>query len=281
MTIAGPLLPALRPVAVDADYRSPYSVQFHEPPERRLAGLDRAPWCDPHAQARVTFEHWYTPATRSRWGAWGPPARRYPPPADRFRGRLARERVLGVAAALIGLDYQHHHVPGWSPPAGWPHKPVRSGRRGPGLDCSNYVGFVYSYALGIDLPTGVVAQSELHRSSTEGSLLSHRVRVIEPAGDGSLVAALEPADILYIRSDAGVVSHCVLWLGDCGVGPGPTPLIIDCGGGGRLDADGVEIPAGVRIRPYRRTGWYAKCAAYAHRIVPDDPADRRRRNRRG
>lgn len=182
---------------------------------------------------------------------------------------MARERLLLVAAALIGLDYQHHHTPSWSPPDDWPHKPVRSGRRGHGLDCSNYVGFVYSFALGIDLPTGVVAQSELHRSVSERSVLTHRIRVIERADYDSFVAALEPADILYIRSDAGDVSHCVLWLGDCGHGPGSTPLIIDCGGGGRLDAGRAEIPAGVRIRPYRRTGWYARSTAYAHRIVAD------------
>ena len=107
---------------------------------------------------------------------------RYPPPVDRPHGRLARERVVTVAAALIGLDYQHHHVPSWAPPADWPHKPVRSGRRGPGMDCSNFIGFVYSYALGVDLPTGVGAQSELHRSISEGSLFSRRVQVL-PAGD--------------------------------------------------------------------------------------------------
>lgn len=269
MTLAGPALAALRPIPVEPTYRSPYSVRFREPAERLLAGLDDAPWSDPHAQARVPFDLWYTPATRSHWGSWGPPARRYPPPATRFRGRLARERLLVVAAALIGLDYQHHHIPSWSPPDGWPHKPVRSGRRGPGLDCSNYIGFVYSFALGMDLPTGVVAQSELHRSASGRSLLTHPIRVIEPANYDSFVAALEPADILYIRSDAGDVSHCVLWLGDCGHGPGSTPLIIDCGGGGRLDAGGAEIPAGVRIRPYRRTGWYARSTAYAHRIVAD------------
>lgn len=249
-------------------YRSPYSMRFATSVAERLAGFDQMPWCAAQAQGRVPIEQWYTPSTRTRWGSWGPPAWRYPAGPVPARGRPARERVLTVAAALIGLDYQHHHVPSWSPPAEWPHKPVRSGRRGPGLDCSNYVAFVYSFALGVDLPTGVVAQSELHRSSTAGSLLPHRVQVVENADHDSFVATLEPADILYVRSDAGVVSHCVLWLGDCGVGPRATPLIIDCGGSGRVDADRVEIPAGVRLRPYRRTGWYARNTAYAHRIIP-------------
>lgn len=199
-------------------------MQFSRPAHERTANFDQAPWCDPRAQARVPFEQWYTESTRARWGSWGPPAMRYPPPVDRPHGRLARERVVTVAAALIGLDYQHHHVPSWAPPADWPHKPVRSGRRGPGMDCSNFIGFVYSYALGVDLPTGVGAQSDLHRSTSEGSLFSRRVQVL--------------------------------------------PLVIDSGGGGRIDAHRNEIPAGVRIRPYRRTGWYARSTVYAHRIIP-------------
>lgn len=269
MTTMTPPLAVLRPPDAEPGYRTPYSLRYSVPAADRLVGFDRPPWNDPAAQARVPFADWYSGEVRSRWGSWGPPARRFPAPGRRFRGRVAQERVLTVAAALIGLDYQHHHVPAWTPPAGWPHKEVRSGRRGAGLDCSNFVGFVYSYALGVDLPTGVVAQSELHRSATEGSLLSHRVRVIERSDDTAFRAALEPADILYIRSDVGAISHCVLWLGDCGAGPRDTPLILDCGGGGRLDASGAEIPAGVRIRPYRRTGWYARSTAWAHRIVTD------------
>ena len=269
MTIAGAAVPGLQPENVDSGYRSPYSVRFSTPLGDRLAGLDGPPWNDPRAQARVPADEWYSLRTRERWGSWGPPARRYPAPAVPLRGRLARERVVAVAAALIGLDYQHHHVPCWSPPAGWPHKPVRSGRSGPGLDCSNFIGFLYSYALGIDLPTGVVAQSEIHRSAGEGSFFSHRVRSV-PAGDyDAFVAALEPADILSIHSEAGVVSHAVLWLGDCGVGPGATPLVLDSGSSGLLDAERVAIPAGVRIRPYRRAGWYAQRTVFAHRIIPD------------
>lgn len=262
-------LPGLAPVNAVAGYSSPYGVQFSTPAADLLAGFDESPWADPREQARVPFTEWYSAATRTRWGAWGPPARRYPAPAGRLRGRLARERVVAVAAALIGLDYQHHHVPLWNPPAGWPQKVVRSGRRGPGVDCSNFVGFVYSYALGIDLPTGVVAQSQLHRSGTEGSLLTHRVRVVPHADHDQFVASLQPADILYLHSDTGGISHAVLWLGDCVTGPGSTPLVIDSGGGGMLDHHRAGIPAGVRIRPYRRVGWYARNTVYAHRIIPD------------
>jgi cell wall-associated NlpC family hydrolase len=146
---------------------------------------------------------------------------------------------------------------------------VRSGRRGAGLDCSNFAGFVFSYALGIDLPTGVVAQAEPHRSVAEGALAFSPVGVVHATDFDTFTAQLEPADIVYIRSDAAVVSHAVLWLGDCGVGPNATPLVLDAGGTGRTDFDRTPIPAGVRIRPYRRTGWYARNTAHAHRIVPE------------
>lgn len=280
----GPELPALAPTDVAPDYRSPYTVRWTVPAAERLAGFEQAPWHAPEEQARVPRDQWYSVATRTRWGPWGPPARRYPSPGARLRGRPARERVLTVAAALSGTDYQHHHVPGWSPPVDWPQHPVPSGRRGPGLDCSNYIGFVYSYALGIDLPTGVVAQSELHRSSSAGSLLTHRVAHLacptDPAGATgptspgpdarqAFLDALRPADILYLRNNSGVIAHAVLWLGDCGSGPNGVPLVIDCGSSGILDARRVEIPAGVRIRPYRPAGWYARNTAHAHRIVPD------------
>ncbi|MBM9466610.1 NlpC/P60 family protein [Nakamurella leprariae] len=280
-------LSALQPVDVAPAYRSPYSMRFGVPADQRLTGFDRAPWSDPSAQASIPAELWYAQSTRSRWGSWGPPARRYPVPANRFRGRVARERVLSVAAALIGLDYQHHHVPAWSPPVGWPHKPVRSGLRGPGLDCSNFTSFVYSYALGIDLPTGVAAQSEfdgrdprtrraaagesllLRRITLRGAAPSRRIAVLTATDHDAFVAQLQPADIVYIRSDAGVVSHAVLWLGACGVGPTATPLVLDAGGSGRMDFHRVDIPAGVRIRPYRASGWYARNTVFAHRIIPD------------
>ncbi|GAA2015786.1 hypothetical protein JL107_09400 [Nakamurella flavida] len=266
VTVPGPALPV---VDAEPGYRSPYSVRFSTPEVERMAGLDGAPWNDPQMQACIPFDRWYTPETAAQWGPWGPRAYRYPAPAGRFRGRVARERVVAVAAALIGLDYQHHHVPSWSPPADWPHHPVRSGRRGPGLDCSNFIGFVHSYALGITLPTQVVTQSEMHRSTTEGSCFTHPIQVLPATDHDAFVASLQPADIVYIRSEAGVVSHAVLWLGDCGVGPGTTPLVLDSGSSGLLDAERSSIPAGVRIRPYRPVGWYARRTSHAHRVVPD------------
>jgi cell wall-associated NlpC family hydrolase len=262
-------LAALTPRDVAPEYSSPYSVRFATPPETRLAGLDAWPWNDPAAQSVVAATDWYAPGTESRWGSWGPRARRYPVPALPVPGDVARERVLSVAAAMIGLDYQHHHVPAWVPPVDWPWKEVRSGRRGAGLDCSNFTGFAYSYALGIDLPTGVDAQAQTRRAATSDGGLGHRVETIRESDVDALVARLKPADIVYIAGAGGSIVHAVLWLGTCGVGPNATPLVLDCSGPGRLDSAGIPIPAGVRIRPYRRAGWYARSTAYAHRVVPD------------
>lgn len=263
-----PALGALRPRDVAPEYVSPYAVRFQTPADARLAGLDAWPWNDPGAQARVPASEWYSHGTRARWGSWGPGPRRYPAPAAALEADTARERVLSVAAALIGLDYQHHHVPAWSPPPDWPWKEVRSGRRGPGLDCSNFTGFAYAYALGLHLSTDVAVQARTHELPGSDPHAVPGIRVIRGDYD-TMSAELKPADIVFIASDAGAIVHAVLWLGTCGAGPTATPLVLDCAGPGRLDARKAPIPAGVRIRPYRRAGWYARATAHAYRIVPD------------
>ncbi len=86
------------------------------------------------------------------------------------------------------------------------------------------------------------------------------------------MALLRPADLLSIRSDAGFVSHVVLWLGDVDGGPS----FIDCTDAVRRDRDGVEIPTGVRVRPFLPDGWYGRRFAHAHRLdglgTGSDPA---------
>jgi len=253
---------------VAPEYRSPYALTFRTVQADREAGLDAWPWNSPGAQAVVDPADWYSAATARRWNSWGPRARVYPPPTHPFTGAVARERLLGVAGGMIGLDYQHHHVPVWDPPPEWPWKEVRSGRRGPGVDCSNFVSFVYSFALGIGLPTNVTEQAELHRTGAADGL-PHGVRAIRSSDYDAFCAQLLPGDVVYIASGAGAIVHCVLWLGDLGTGPDATPLVLDCASEPRLDARSVRIPAGVRIRPYRRVGWYARATAHAHRIIPD------------
>jgi hypothetical protein len=59
----------------------------------------------------------------------------------------------------------------------------------------------------------------------------------------------------------------VMWLGAIGQSPDGQPLIIDCSQTRTRDANGVRIPSGVRLRPFRRGGWYWRHVSHAHRIV--------------
>src|SRR5262245_56350171 len=121
-------------------YRSPYSVKFSYPVRDLLADLERGTRGEAHHQSSLPFRDWYHAETRRRYGSWGPPARHYP--ASSHAGEKAvewkRERVIAVGLRYVGYSYQHHHIPDWDPPRGWPWKEVASGHNGKGVDCSNF-----------------------------------------------------------------------------------------------------------------------------------------------
>lgn len=248
-------------------FSSPYRLRFALAENVLGQGLDRAPWNDPGAEAVVPQNAWYGDETRQRWGAWGPPARQYPAPdVQGSDPEWLRQRILFVAGQHIGLDYQHHHVPSWSPPSDWPWISVRSGRNGRGLDCSNFTSFVTNQALGIKLPTGIGRQARTTTVAGPGGSGSLNLERIEPRSYDEAVRQLQPADLLFIRNDAGKVSHVVFWLGEFGVAPDGVPLILDCHGAG-VRAGSTRIPAGVQIRPFRPDNWYGRSFAHAHRIA--------------
>jgi cell wall-associated NlpC family hydrolase len=258
------------PPADDAadGYTSPYSLRFTTSDALLAAGFDQPPWDDPEDEAAVSFSAWETAHRGRRGAAWGPPARQYPAPTlPRTDPAYLRERVIAVAARHIGLAYQHHHVPSWDPPAGWPWLPVKAGSNGRGLDCSNFTSFVFNYALGIALPTAIGLQGQtvvLRGAGGAGCLRAQSLPLGRYAGLG---ATLAPADLIYIRNRAGRIGHVVMWLGAIGQDPKGDPLIIDCSETVHRDADGVLIPNGVRLRPFRERGWYWRNAAHAHRII--------------
>lgn len=207
---------------------------------------------------------WYGEESRRRWGAWGPPARTLPPPPGLTDNAsdIAR-RVTAAAKRYIGLGYQHHHLPDFDPPADWPWHRVSAGTNGPGLDCSNYTSLAFNEGLGIKLPTGIGTQASALTVGGPGGQGSVALQRIAPASFDDAVATLRPADLLYIRSDAGRVSHVVLWLGDVeGV-----PSFIDCTDRVRRGLDGSTIPAGVRIRPFTPDSWYGRRFSHAHRLA--------------
>jgi cell wall-associated NlpC family hydrolase len=265
----GQMSPADASVNVaDAGYSSPYSLRFVSPDTLLDAGFDQPPWNDPGAEAAQPFAAWQAANARRRGAAWGPPARQYPAPIlPRTDAAYLRERVIGVAARHIGLAYQHHHVPSWAPPPGWPWLPVEALPDAPGLDCSNFISFVFNYALGIRLPTAIAVQGAATVLPGPGGAGCLQVRPVPLGGFPALGDALAPADLLYIRGRHGRIAHVVMWLGAVGQDPQGDHLIIDSSQTGHRDSSGASIPSGVRLRPFRRNGWYWRQVSHAHRIL--------------
>lgn len=260
--------------AADPSYRSPYTVKFTHPVAELLADIEHGRRGDVHDEAAVPFPEWYSRHIREKFGAWGPPARHYPAPTGVFNRPVAwqRERVLAVALRFQGYGYQHHHVPDWSPPAGWPWKETAVGHNGKGVDCSNFSSFVYNLGFGIK-PTGNVKdQSEQLEVPGPGPGRQVRAeRINRPASYAELTKVLRTGDLLYIRGkEDGPVTHVVLWVGPIGHSPDGTPLIMDSHGEGVKDSNGVSIPCGIHLRPFREGSWYARCFSHAHRLLHGD-----------
>jgi cell wall-associated NlpC family hydrolase len=264
-----------QPAASGEDpYSSPYSLSFASGGAQLDAGFDQRPWNDPGAESAQPVAAWQAAHARHPDGSWpkgagwGPAAAQYPAPnLPKTDPAYLRERVIAVAARQIGLAYQHHHIPSWVPPAGWAWRPVVAGADGPGLDCSNFTSFVFNYALGIRLPTGIGLQAEtLTLPGPGGTGCLHAGRIILGRYSG-LRARLAPADLIYIHGRQAGIGHVVMWLGKIGQSADGVPLVIDCTETGLRDASGALIPAGVRLRPFRRGGWYWRRASHAHRII--------------
>ena len=248
-------------------YRSPYGLRYTFPVAALTAGFDTAPWNDPRQQSSVPYADWNAKHT-----SWGPPARQYPAPTIPAGAGIVwrQQRVIAAAASFVGTDYQHHHIPAWDPPVGWPWKPVSIGHDGPGIDCSGFSSFVYDFALGIQLQTGILTQSTtLTNPGPGGSGTVTATRITAPGGYAALVAALQTGDLLYVRSTAGSVSHVIIWLGAVGTSPDGTPLVIDAHDNHPpvVDAKGIVIPAGVEIRPFTASSWYFRSFSHALRWI--------------
>jgi hypothetical protein len=265
-----------RPVArarQEAAYQSPYRLRFRHPVADLAAGAGEPPWASPLEEAALPPGEWYGREVERRFGAWGPPARQYPAPPGLGRrdATWMQDRVIWTASRWIGYPYQHHHIPDWDPPASWPWHRVAYGRNSRGIDCSNFSSFYYNYGLGVKLDTGIRQQAERREVRGPGGRGILPVEVVPRLPYAELVRALQPADLLYIRNDAGRVAHVILWLGAVGEGPDATPLVLDSTGSGHTDAAGTPIPIGVHIRPFSERSWYAKDFSHAHRIIPGVP----------
>ena len=254
-------------------YRSPYTLRFTVPVHDLLFD-QREQRGHPQEQSSVPHREWYSEGVRRKWGSWGVPARQFecPPKVHAQSAEWKRERVVAAAARFIGYAYQHHHVPDWDPPANWPWKRCCAGRNGKGVDCSNFSGWNYNWALGIHLNTDIHKQAARRTArSSHGEIEAHVVR--RPEGKPAewydrLVAELEPGDLLYIGNTSRTkVTHVIMWVGACAESPDGTPLVIDSTGGRIKDSDGHAIPCGIHLRPFRKGSWYHESFEHAHRWI--------------
>jgi hypothetical protein len=264
-------LPGLRrpSIAQNAPYRSPYNLKFRHPLADLEVGLNQPPWNDPHLESEVPARDWYSPRQERTLGVWGPRARQYPPAPGLARrpATWMQDRVILVASRWIGYPNQHHHIPDWDPPEGWPWHKVAYGRNSKGIDCSNFSSFCYNFALGVKLDTGIRPQAKRREVRGPGGRGILTIQTIERAPYETLITRLQPADLLYIRNDKGRIAHVILWMGVVGVSTDRVPLVLDATGGNHKDADGAKIPIGIHIRPFSANSWYARDFAHAHRII--------------
>jgi len=259
-------------------YDSPYSLKLTEPAESLCQCESQSPRNDWRLESQTPFEDWYSQEIRKKYQAWGPEPRHFPTPngLEKKSAEWKRQRLLAVAIRMIGLPYQHHHIPDWNPPADWPWKEVKYGCNSKGLDCSNFTGWLYNYGLGIKLNTNVEKQAESHlidADRTNGAPIEADVITVngtDKANYDLLKNGLKTGDLLYIqKKNEDKVSHVIMWVGAYGKAPNNIPLIIDCTGEGHQDSNGNDIPVGVHLRPFTLDSWYFKRFSHAHRIIKD------------
>jgi cell wall-associated NlpC family hydrolase len=251
---------------------SPYKLAFTHSVEELIGDLEHTERGDPRHESETPHAHWYSADTSRRFHAWGPKPRHYPPLANLHQASATwkRERVIATAARFLGYGYQHHHIPDWNPPSGWPWKETCVGHNGKGVDCSNLTSFVYNQGFGIRMTSAVVAQAEFDRA-LEGHHELITVRAVElPSAFDARERALRTGDLVYIRGrEEGPITHVVIWVGSVGRSPSGVPLVIDSHGAGVEDDNGRSISCGVQLRPFREHSWYNRCATHAHRIFHD------------
>lgn len=253
---------------------SPYRLEFTYTLEELVGDLLHGERGDPRRESETPHHEWYSHHVRKHLGAWGPNQRRYEPLPGLAERPVAwkRERAIATGARFLGYGYQHHHIPDWDPPRGWPWKHCCMGHNGRGVDCSNFTTFVYNQGFGIHMSSGIGQQSR-----TETALEGHhgvRVSQIElPADHDERADALRTGDLLYIRGrEGGPITHVVMWVGAIGHSPSGAPLVMDSHGPDVVDDNGRHIPCGIQLRPFRKGSWYDRCASHAHRIFHDSEA---------
>jgi hypothetical protein len=219
---------------------------------------------DALTQSETPPADWYRTNAAGRYlnDGWGPAASALPVPvvpsnAGCDASTWMRERILTVAMRYIyspdnplGLQYRHHHIPGWNPPAstyaGAPEQnpdtdapgELTAWDAGQGLDCSNFTAWVYNYGLGIKF-SGDVGQQFAGTAGPMGQQIPQQ-------------GPFQPGDLVFLHPDrnATEASHVVIYVDD--------DHVIDS----RINAQDV---VGVQIR--QREGWYREAVLGAWRPI--------------
>jgi cell wall-associated NlpC family hydrolase len=303
-------------------YTYEYVLRFSFPWEDLVAGFDQSPYNQPSLEeAPPVHNHPAPPAPPSQSVSskeavvasssgtpspkpaqpihWGPQARRYEavPPPSGVQGKINEwkaQRLVAVAASMIGYLYNHHHIPDYYGPTSTPQFKDK------GLDCSNYTSWLYNYALGIRVNSDTGKQSRLAGATLadQHGYEYHVTRVADALMDyQTLCSTLQTGDLLFIaggpKDSKDVIqqaiqnhqpieiTHVIMWLGDVGVSKSGTPLVTDSHGNELKDDNQQAIPNGIQVRPFYQTNngdttdtgeyapnWYFEHFAWALRILP-------------
>jgi hypothetical protein len=270
-----------------ADYVSPYVWAASVTNPAIAADFEAMP------RVATNYVNW-SPTSYEDWndyekvyvhiGAWGPDFIPFPAPTNVLEQPLSWQQLRLAASANVmrGLyPYAHHHMQVWDPPNASPWTNVNV-TPGPGIDCSDFTHWNYSYGLGVQFTTAVAAQGEICYATltpATGDSVNLKVARLFDVQAGytktysNLVEHLQIGDLLFIRANpalTNVVSHVITWLGDLasdsnGIDP---HLIMDSHGAVVIDSNGVEIPSGPQIRPFLENSYYFGSFDHVIRILP-------------
>lgn len=167
---------------------------------------------------RSSLSEWACNSTSS----WGPSTAAYPDWATTTNISAgcngtwwAQQRALSAIARVVAMDvnYCHHHCPSWDRNATSTAIPAECSSTGSsrtypdrGVDCSNYVSFVYNYAFGAKF-ISAIDQQACAPASAPGIALNITQDQQE---------LMQPGDLLYITSNGIAttdVSHVVIFTG--------------------------------------------------------------------
>jgi cell wall-associated NlpC family hydrolase len=269
------------------DYKSPYSfaaavndpaltADFRESPKRPE---DFREWSPTPFADWTNFER-----IRALRTTWGPIYRAFDAPAGAMDkpASWAQLRVLAAANQIRGqVPYAHHHMHVWNVP-NEPRWIEAKMTPGVGIDCSDFTHWAYSYGMGIQLRTGIGEQAETRTAPMhlkDGKTVEIVPQRLYDVHDGynkqydSLVKVLQPGDLLFIRSDPALtnkISHVITWLGSYVTDANGKDqyFVMDSHGGEVIDSNGVKIPSGPQIRPFREKSYYFNSFDHVLRFFP-------------